>query len=259
MSAELRAEGIAKHFGGVRALENASVQVRPGRVMGLIGRNGSGKTTLFNCITGFFEPDAGRVWVDGHDLTGRPPDRLVLAGVARTFQTPRIHARATVRDAVACGAYGRGRAGFLASIAALPAARADERRIRQQAEDLMARLGLAELAQHEIGHLSMGMVRLVEVARSMAAGARYLLLDEPAAGLSAAEQGALARQVRTLADEGVGVLLVEHNFALVRRLCDDVTVLDSGCVIAAGAPEAVARDERVVATYLGVAAAAEGA
>jgi ABC-type branched-subunit amino acid transport system ATPase component len=247
----LVAEGIVKQFGGLRALDGAAVEVRPGHVTGLIGRNGSGKSTLFNCISGFLRPDAGRVEVDGADVTGAAPDRVVAAGIVRSFQTPRLDFRTTVRDAVRCGFYPSARAGFLATLLGLPAAWREERRIAGAADALLARLGLAAFADAEIGRLSMGQVRLVEVARGMAAGARYLLLDEPAAGLASDEREMLASQIRGLAETGVGVLLVEHNFALVRALCDTVYVLDFGRILAAGTPHEIARDRRVIDAYLG--------
>lgn len=251
MSALLSATHVAKYFGGVHALEDASVEVRPGQIAGLIGRNGSGKTTLFNCITGFIEPSRGTVMVDGADVTGHAAQQLVAAGVARTFQTPRVDARVTVREAVLSGCYTYGKASLLGSLLPTPAALSEERQLVQRAEALLAQLDLQALADQEVGKLSMGLVRMVEVARGMAAGARYLLLDEPAAGLSGYEQEVLARQIRAVAASGVGVLLVEHNFPLVRALCDTVTVLDFGSVLSAGTPDEVARDPKVVESYLG--------
>jgi ABC-type branched-subunit amino acid transport system ATPase component len=251
VSGELRATGVRMQFGGVVALQEASVVVQPGRIHGLIGRNGSGKSTLFNCITGFLRPTAGEIRVDGRAVTGWAPHRLVQAGVARTFQTPRVDLRASVRDAVLSGFYTRVRSGFVAAMLGLPSARAEERRLHEEAAQLMEQLGLLPLAGSEIGKLSMGQVRLVEVARCLAARARYVLLDEPAAGLTRKEQQLLAQQVRQLAARGIGVLLVEHNFGLIRSLCEEVTVLETGRVLAAGTPEAVAGDARVVESYLG--------
>jgi ABC-type branched-subunit amino acid transport system ATPase component len=251
MTQELRASAIRMQFGGVVALQDTSIAVRAGRIHGLIGRNGSGKSTLFNCITGFLRPTAGEIHVDGQAVTGWAPHRLVRAGVVRTFQTPRLNMRATVREAVLCGFYSSLRSGFIATMLGLPAARAEERRLHDQAAQLMEHLGLLPLADSEIGRLSMGQVRLVEVARGLAARARYVLLDEPAAGLTRHEQELLAQQIRDLAARGIGVLLVEHNFGLIRSLCDEVTVLETGRVLSAGAPEAVASDPRVVESYLG--------
>jgi ABC-type branched-subunit amino acid transport system ATPase component len=253
MTEELRATAIRMQFGGVVALQDASIAVRPGRIHGLIGRNGSGKSTLFNCITGFLTPTSGEVTVDGRRVTGWAPHRLVRAGVVRTFQTPRVDMRATVKDAVLAGFYTTVRSGFVAAMLGLPAARAEERRLHEAAAHLMEQLGLLPLAGSEIGKLAMGQVRLVEVARGLAARARYVLLDEPAAGLTRREQALLAQQIRDLAARGIGVLLVEHNFGLIRSLCDEVTVLETGCVLATGTPDSVACDPRVVECYLGSA------
>ena len=257
MTRELRATGVRMQFGGVVALQDASIAVSPGRIHGLIGRNGSGKSTLFNCITGFLQPTAGRITVDGQVVTGWAPHRLVRAGVARTFQTPRVDMRSSVREAVLAGFYSTLRSGFMAAMLGLPSARGEERRLRDAAARLMEQLGLLPLAGSEIGRLSMGQVRLVEVARCLAAGARYVLLDEPAAGLTRKEQALLAQQIRALAARGIGVLLVEHNFGLIRALCDEVTVLETGRVLSAGTPDAVAGDARVVESYLGRAEASE--
>jgi branched-chain amino acid transport system ATP-binding protein len=251
MTQELRAASVRMQFGGVVALHEASIAVQPGRIHGLIGRNGSGKSTLFNCITGFLRPTAGAVSVDGRAVTGWAPHRLVRAGVARTFQTPRVDMRASVRDAVLSGFYTGVHSGFVSSMLGLPSARAEERRLHERATHLMEQLGLLSLADSEIGRLSMGQVRLVEVARCIAAQARYVLLDEPAAGLARHEQGLLAQQIRALAARGIGVLLVEHNFGLIRSLCHEVTVLETGRVLSAGPPEAVAADPRVIESYLG--------
>ncbi|RYF76987.1 MAG: ABC transporter ATP-binding protein [Comamonadaceae bacterium] len=253
MTGELSASSIHMRFGGVVALHETSLVVRPGRVHGLIGRNGSGKSTLFNCITGFLRPTSGEVRVDGRVVTGWAPHRLVRAGVVRTFQTPRVDLRATVRDAVLSGFYTAVESGFVVAMLGLPGARAEERRLHERAAVLMEQLGLLPLASQEIGKLSMGQVRLVEVARGLAAQARYVLLDEPAAGLTRREQALLAEQIRAVAARGIGVLLVEHNFALIRSLCDEVTVLETGRVLATGTPAEVAADRKVIDSYLGQA------
>ncbi len=243
-------------FGGIVALDEAAVEVTPGRIAGLIGRNGSGKSTLFNCITGFLKPTAGRITLDGREIGGQAPHDIVRAGVARTFQTPRVDLRATVRDAVLCGLFPTVKRGFAAAVLGLPAARAEERALQRRADAVLRQLDMQAWADVEIGKLSMGRVRMVEVARAMAASARYLLLDEPAAGLSREEHEVLAREIRKLANDGIGVLLVEHNFGLIRMLCDRVTVLDSGRVLLTATPQEVERDEQVLRLYLGAAAEA---
>jgi branched-chain amino acid transport system ATP-binding protein len=254
MMGALQACDISISFGGVQALDRASVQVTPGRVVGLIGRNGSGKSTLFNCITGFLKPSAGRVLIDGRDVAGGAPHQIVRSGIARTFQTPRIDFRTTVRQAVLCGLFANVKRGLTAALFGLPAARREERELQRRAEAIIRELDMLPLADTEIGKLSMGRVRMVEVARAIAANATYLLLDEPAAGLSRTEQEVLAREVRKLAARGIGVLLVEHNFGLIRLLCDRVTVLDAGRVLFDGTSAEAERDAQVLQVYLGAAA-----
>lgn len=253
----LRATGIVKRFGGIKALDGAAVDVVPGRITGLIGRNGSGKSTLFNCITGFLKPDEGAVTLDGEDITGLSPDKAAGRGLVRSFQTPRVYPKATVRDAVVCGFFPSTRNSFLGTILGLPGLHREERDLRQRTDHILESFELLHLAETEVGRLSMGIVRLVEVARGMASGARYLLLDEPAAGLSREERTVLCDQVSRLAATGVGVLIVEHNFPLIRSLCDSVTVLDFGSVLASGSPEAVAADWAVIDAYLGSGSDAE--
>jgi ABC-type branched-subunit amino acid transport system ATPase component len=251
MSQGLVAHDVVMRFGGVLALDGAAIEVLPGRIVGLIGRNGSGKSTLFNCITGFVRPTQGRIDLDDVPITGLPPHRIVRAGIARTFQTPRVDLRATVREAVLCGFYSLGRCGFVSAVLGLPSIGREEKRLRRQADDVLRQLGLTALRDQRIGTLSMGQVRLVEVARGIAAGARYLLLDEPAAGLTHAERDALSATIRTVAKSGVGILLVEHNFAFVRALCETITVLEAGRVLAVGTPTEIAADRRVIESYLG--------
>lgn len=255
----LQASGIRMVFGGVVALDGAGVEVRPGRVTGLIGRNGSGKSTLFNCLTGFLKPTSGTITLDGRDIAGRPPHEVVRAGVARTFQTPRIDFQTTAREAVLCGLFPQLHHGFLASLLGLPGARAQERRLHERVDEMVARMQMQPWADSRISRLSMGRVRSVEVARAMAADARYLLLDEPAAGIGRDELKVLAAEIRALANRGIGVLLVEHNFSLIRMLCDQVTVLDAGAVIFRGTADDARRDARVLQLYLGAAAAGEAA
>jgi ABC-type branched-subunit amino acid transport system ATPase component len=255
----LVARDVRMVFGGVVALDRARIEVVPGRVTGLIGRNGSGKSTLFNCLTGFLRPTSGTIELDGRDITGHAPHQVMHAGIARTFQTPRIDFQTTGREAVLCGLYPRVKHGFLASLLGLPHALREERELQQRADSLVDRLRMRSWAAHKVNKLSMGRIRSVEVARAIAADARYVLLDEPAAGIGRDEMRLLASEIRALADRGIGVLLVEHNFSLIRMLCEEVTVLDTGSVIFRGTPEDARRDERVMSLYLGTAAAGEAA
>jgi ABC-type branched-subunit amino acid transport system ATPase component len=210
-------------------------------------------------MTGFLKPTSGRVALDGRDITGWAPHDITRAGIARTFQTPRVDFQTTAREAVLCGLYPRVHSGFIAAAHGLPSVLREERTLQRAADEIVARIAMQEWAGSEIGKLSMGRVRTVEVARALAADARYLLLDEPAAGISRGEIEILAQEIRSLADKGIGVLLVEHNFSLIRMLCDEVTVLDAGAVIFHGIPADAQRDEQVMQLYLGAAAAGESA
>jgi ABC-type branched-subunit amino acid transport system ATPase component len=238
-------------FGGVRALSGVDISVPAGAIIGLIGRNGSGKSTLFNCISGFVRPNTGQAFIDGVEITGLSPHRIVANGLARTFQTPRVDAHATVLAAVLCGLYSTVRTSLLGALFGTPGAAREERALRRRAEAELKRLGLSHLANVEIGKLSLGLVRLVDVARCLASGARFILLDEPAAGLTQAEKDRLAQEIRSLASGGVGVLIVEHNIELVRALCQSVCVLETGRVLCSGPPDEVLRNEDVVRSYLG--------
>lgn len=250
---KLIAQGITKAFGGITALDSAAVTVTPGRITGLIGRNGSGKSTLFNCVTGFLTCDAGFITVDGAEITGLQPHQIVRHGIVRSFQTPRVDAAITVREAVTCGLFPSVQTSFVANLIGTPGARREERAIQERADRTLEQFDLEPIADRPIGRLSMGLVRLVEVARGMVSGARYMLFDEPAAGLSREECDVLRVRIRQLAAEGVGLLIVEHNFPLIRSLCDTVTVLDFGRVIAEGPADEIASDSAVIDAYLGTA------
>lgn len=251
MTTVLSASGIHMAFGGVQALRDGAVEVPAGSIIGLIGRNGSGKSTLFNCITGFCPPQAGKVMLGERNITGLGPHRIVAHGIVRTFQTPRLDFEASVHTAVLCGFYPTVQSSFLGALAGLPRSYREERTLAEQTDRILERLGLAEQRHQQLGTLSMGKVRLVEVARCLAASAKFVLLDEPAAGLTRAEQTTLSRQIREVAGQGIGVLLVEHNFSLIHQLCERVTVLEEGAVISIGTPDEIARDPNVLRSYLG--------
>jgi ABC-type branched-subunit amino acid transport system ATPase component len=254
MKEQLSASGIEIAFGGVRALRGVSVDVASGEVVGLIGRNGSGKSTLFNCIAGVFRPDAGVVRVGDVDVTGLPTYDVVKRGIVRTFQTPRFDPEMTVLMAVVSGAFHDLQSSLLSSMIGTAGAKAEEARLRGKAESCLDHLGLSRLSSKSLGSLSMGQLRLIDVARCLAAGARFILLDEPAAGLTLQEQGALCEQIDEVSSRGIGVLLVEHNFGLIRRMCGRITVLDEGSVVCVGTPAEVVSNPRVLASYLGSSA-----
>ncbi|GAC1314079.1 MAG: ABC transporter ATP-binding protein [Acidimicrobiales bacterium] len=253
MSAEeplLAATGITVNFGGIRALDEVDLVVRPGTITGLIGPNGAGKTTLFNAITGVITPRAGRVTLAGVDVSGWPSHRRGRAGMSRTFQRLELFGGLTVYDNL-LGAWE----------AVTPRAVLGGRRRegRQVVDELVDQLDLGALASRLAGQLSTGQGRLVELARALATRPRVMLLDEPSSGLDPAETAQFRDVLLGVVGRVTGepaILLVEHDVALVMEICDEITVLDFGIRIASGTPAEVRRDERVIAAYLGESDAA---
>jgi ABC-type branched-subunit amino acid transport system ATPase component len=251
VSALLSVERLERAFGGVRAVDGASFDVRPGEIHGLIGPNGAGKTTAINVVSGLLPPTGGAVRLSGRDIHGLPPNRIAALGVARTFQQIRLFSELSARDNVLVGEHLVRRASLPARLLALPASRAEERSARDRAGALLERIGLAGRSGERARNLSYGEQRRVEIARALAAEPRLLLLDEPTAGMNPVEVQAVAALIRSVAAEGRSVLLIEHNVKLVMDVCDRITVLDFGKVIAEGPPARVAEDPAVITAYLG--------
>jgi ABC-type branched-subunit amino acid transport system ATPase component len=232
--------GLGVHFGGVRAVDEVSLEIPSGRILGLIGPNGAGKTTLINAITGFQPCTVGQVLDGDRDITRWRPERLARAGIARTFQGVRTFQGLSVLENVQVGAIAAG---------------LRKRAARGHAEDLLRRLGLEAIAGEPAGQLSQGDERLVGISRAIATSPRFLLLDEPVAGLNRSE----AQQVADVVDwarreTGCGVLVVEHNVGFIMGLCDRVHVMSSGRTVTEESPAQVREDPRVISAYLGGAA-----
>jgi neutral amino acid transport system ATP-binding protein len=233
MSALLRTEGVHKSYGGVRALDDCTVEIRQGEVAGLIGPNGSGKTTLFNVITGYAKADGGEVYLDGRRITNIAPDKVFALGIGRTFQLTRIFASLTVMEnMLVASKHGRAAA-------------------RKRAMEQLEFVGIAGHHAALAGTLSYGQRKLLELAYVLVAEPAIVLLDEPAGGVNLTLVNQIANRIRELNAAGVTFLIVEHNMEFVMGLCDQVTVLDSGTVVAAGPPGIVRTDRRVLDAYLG--------
>ena len=242
--------GVTVRFGGLVALEDVSLRVTPGQVHGVIGPNGAGKTTLFNVACGFIRPDEGVLRWRGQELRGLGPSKLARLGIARTLQGVGLFECMTVLDNVVTGADSRSRAGFASSLLGLPRADRDERQLREQAREVLEELGAGAYASRYPGSLPYPVQKRVALARALVARPELLLLDEPAAGLSNDEMDELGDTIAHLSSR-MAVMLVEHHMDLVMRVCDQITVLDFGKVIASGTPDQVRTDPLVLSAYLG--------
>lgn len=245
------AHRINVHFGGVAALTDVSIELERGSVVGVIGPNGAGKSTLFNAITGLAGISSGSVKINDVDVADTPAYMRIACGLARTFQTPRFDPMVTVEEAVLCGFYPVSRTGMMGALFRTRSVVKEERNFLDACDRILEHFRLDEVRNSVLGELPMGQVRLVEVARAVANQPKYLLLDEPAAGLAKHEQAMLTSEIRRLADAGVGILLVEHNFGLIRELSDHTVVLDRGAMLIQDRPDVLMQDPRFVEAYLG--------
>jgi branched-chain amino acid transport system ATP-binding protein len=249
----LDADGVWCVFGGVIACREVSFQIPERGVVSLIGPNGAGKTTFFNMLTGLYRPAQGRITFDGRDITGRRPDRILTAGIARTYQNIRLFSTMTALENVLVGQHSRLRAGLARAVLPSRLARDEERRARVRARELLGYVGLPDASLHRLATtLSYGDQRRVEIARALASDPKLLLLDEPTAGMNPQESRALALFLHKLREElGLTILLIEHDMKVVMQVSDRVTVLDRGQKIAEGMPDAVRADPAVREAYLG--------
>jgi branched-chain amino acid transport system permease protein len=247
----LTLEQVALSFGGVRAIDGLDLEIRSGQVHGLIGPNGSGKTTTLNVISGYYAPQRGAVRLDGTDLPALARNRRAHMRVARTFQTPRIVGSASVLENVMIGGTIDGKATFVESLLSLPRHRRDEAMLRDIAMLALAAVGLERLAAVRADRLQHSELRFIEIARGLMLRPAYLLLDEPAAGLSAEEIKRLGALLLAIAQAGTGVLVVEHHPDLIFDICHHITVLNLGKKLAAGTPAEIRSHREVVNAYLG--------
>ncbi len=238
-------------FGGVQALSQVSFAVPAGRITAVIGPNGAGKTTAINCISGVYRPRGGRVVFNGHTINGQAPHVLARQGLTRTFQNLQVFANLSVLENVMVGLHAVTGRGFVSAMLRLPAQRAEERRIRQQAREALEFLGLQDSASLPAGQLSYGDRKRVELARALVAKPKLVLLDEPVAGLNPAETEDMGQALLAVRQQGVTLVLVEHDMSLVMRVSDQVVVLHFGRKIAQGDPQSIQRHPEVLRTYLG--------
>jgi branched-chain amino acid transport system ATP-binding protein len=248
----LQTEHLEMRFGGLSALEDLNLAVLEGGLYGLIGPNGAGKTTVFNLISGFVRPTSGRILMDGKDVTFEPPHRITALGIARTFQNIRLFGELSVLDNILVGFHCRSRASWMEAVLRLPRYSREERAHRSRGLALLEEIGLAEAADQLAGNLPYGHQRRLEIARALATVPRFLLLDEPAAGLNPHETLELVDFLTEIKSRyRLTLLVIEHNLRLVMGLCEHLTVLDHGLTIAAGPPAEIRRHPEVIRAYLG--------
>jgi len=247
----LTLQDIVLTFGSVRAIDGVTLEVKPGKIHGLIGPNGSGKTTTLNVISGYYSPNQGTMTFGQTALPAGLPHLRASRGIARTFQTPRIVGEISVLENVMIGGATKGQASFLEALLAMPKEKSERKALKDRALALLAVVGLGSLAHVRTDRLQHSELRFIEIARALMIAPDFLMLDEPAAGLSSDEINKLGALIQAISACGTGVLLVEHHVDLIFAICDDVTVLNLGKILAAGTPDEIRAHKEVVNAYLG--------
>jgi len=253
----LKAINVSKEFGGVRAIDDLSLEIRPGTVHSIIGPNGAGKTTLLNLLTGVYAPSAGRITFANRDLTGAPTHQFAAVGIGRTFQNLQIFFNMTALENVMTGRHLRERCGLVATLFRTRTLACAERACRERAVELLRFLGLGDYAEVRADAMPYGALKRLEIARALAGEPRMLLLDEPAAGLNPTEAREIDALIKRLAATGTTVVLVEHNMHLVMGVSDHILVLDYGRRLSEGSAQEVRNDPRVIEAYLGAGSSLE--
>ncbi|MCK5154607.1 MAG: ABC transporter ATP-binding protein [Spirochaetales bacterium] len=247
----MQIKGLDKYFGGLHAVDSVSFDVKKGIIKSVIGPNGAGKTTMFNMIAGYETPSAGQVFFNDTLLTGKKPFQVAEQGVLRTFQNLKLSNHLSVLDNVLLGWHSLGSAGFIAGMFSTAKSRREEKKAKDAVLPILEWLNIINLKDSEVGNLSFGNQRAVELARALASNPSMLLFDEPAAGLNMHETADLAKRIETIRDQGRTVLLVEHDMSLVMDISDEIVVLNFGQKIAEGIPSDIQKNEDVIRIYLG--------
>jgi branched-chain amino acid transport system ATP-binding protein len=247
----LSLEGVTRRYGGLVAVDTVDLDVAEGGVTAVIGPNGAGKTTLFNLVSGFQKPNAGRIVFAGEDITMRLPEQIAASGLVRTFQLVQLFQNLSVLENIQVGCHLHTRGGIFSALMRSRATRETEREVDTRSRELLDFVGLKGAADSEASALAYGQQRLLEIARALAAKPKLLLLDEPAAGLSADESKRLSTAIRDIARRGTTVLLIEHDMKLVMNTADTIAVMDFGRKIAEGTPAAIRENPAVITAYLG--------
>ncbi|HEY8654771.1 MAG TPA: ABC transporter ATP-binding protein [Dermatophilaceae bacterium] len=246
----LQAEGVVMRFGGLVAVNNVTMSVNEGEIVGLIGPNGAGKTTFFNCLTGMYKPTEGHVRLSGVELPPRPR-AVVKAGMARTFQNIRLFANMTALENVMVGRYCRTNAGVFTSIVHGPKFKREEAETRERAQELLDFVGLGTSTDHLARNMPYGNQRRLEIARALATDPKLVLLDEPTAGMNPLETRQASELIFKIRDSGLAVVVIEHDMRFIFSLCDRVLCLVRGATLVEGTPDEVQSDPRVIEAYIG--------